>query len=352
MRDRIQGRGQMYTSRFPRWAARLAALTAAVVLCWLIAPSAIAQLPDEPPIVPPRSEKAPDVQPPETNAVERAEDADGEGQADAKGQADAERDAEGPADADAQGRAKGAAGADAEPPLDEPPLDSQPTPPVEEQPLPEPDADDVEGRVKGRIDDKAAPAPGGESVPEPSAEPDTEPVPEPGAEPGVEPDAEPSAEPGAEPQADAEGQNQLGVQFDAEGSRLMISQVQSGSIAIRAGLRANDEIVAINGRRVSSQQDFDTRLQAAARASGSAGLLFWRDDELHQVSVVLAGEPEYRLGRRRITYFRGPDGQPMPPPSLDSDGAAEWNGHAGPVYDDDYTPTRYRRARRARYRCW
>ncbi len=79
----------------------------------------------------------------------------------------------------------------------------------------------------------------------------------------------------------------IGVTTDRrEGGRIELSSVLEGSPAHEAGLSARDEVVAIEGRRVTAEQ-FDDRLQDFAPGDRVRFTVF-RDDDLREVTVTLA----------------------------------------------------------------
>jgi membrane-associated protease RseP (regulator of RpoE activity) len=183
---------------------------------------------------------------------------------------------------------------------------------------------DVEGKVKSEADVS------GKGTVAPKAVIDTD------VKAGVKADAGV----GALPQVSADQRSQFGVQFGDDDGRLMINQVQSGSIAARAGLQANDEIVAVNGLRVSSQVELNSQLQAAARANGSTTVFFWRDGQFQQAQVNLAAGG-FGANVRTDTFFRGPDDGPPPPP-LGFDGDGQFDSRT-PVYYENYAPRNHHR---------
>jgi predicted metalloprotease with PDZ domain len=71
-----------------------------------------------------------------------------------------------------------------------------------------------------------------------------------------------------------------------EGGRVELGSVLEGSAAHEAGLSARDEVVAIEGRRVTAEQ-FDDRLQDFAPGDRVRFTVF-RDDDLREVTVTLA----------------------------------------------------------------
>lgn len=335
------------------WTGAIAHAFAAMV-CWLVIPHAVAQLPDGPPAVPaPPDRTAPEDEAPQ--GKERAP-ADSERQpeveADRQEPADVEADIEDAAEADAdtemppKGRAKADAEADIEGPAD-----------VEADAEGQADAEgDVRGRTRGRT---AEPADEDRSTREdeyprdraprdrePRDRVDRERLPEPGvdAEGRFDAGAEPGTELGEDRRVDAGGRTQIGVQFQG-GDQLVVREVQRGGVALRAGLRVDDEIVAVNGRRVISEDEFHVALQSAARGRAPVALSFWRDGELHRVRVSLAADVG-SIGRR--SYYRGPD-ETMPLEGTDATDATEADVD---VYIE--SPPRFRRPwfRYRWYRRW
>lgn len=96
----------------------------------------------------------------------------------------------------------------------------------------------------------------------------------------------------------------LGIQFSGDDG-LVISQLATGGIAARAGLRMRDEIVSINGQPVTTREDL-TRL--LSRQQGPTIIEFRRDGQLQQVNVDLVAVDEGARGDRVQSFYRGPEG--------------------------------------------
>jgi len=94
-------------------------------------------------------------------------------------------------------------------------------------------------------------------------------------------------------QAESRGASQLGLSFQSwdQGGGLIVSQISPNSIAANAGLRPGDQIVAVNGQRVQSQQDLNRWIQ---NASGS------------RIQVIV-----FRDGRQQIVWL-APDARMAP----------------------------------------
>ncbi|HZU99321.1 MAG TPA: PDZ domain-containing protein [Planctomycetota bacterium] len=87
----------------------------------------------------------------------------------------------------------------------------------------------------------------------------------------------------------------LGVMTDRrEGGRIELASVLEGSPAFEGGLSAKDEIIAIEGRKVTADQ-FDDRLQDFAPGDKVRFTIF-RDDDLREVTVTL-GDGSKTIGR-------------------------------------------------------
>jgi membrane-associated protease RseP (regulator of RpoE activity) len=62
--------------------------------------------------------------------------------------------------------------------------------------------------------------------------------------------------------ARADRQARLGVEIGSEEGRLRINQVTEQSAAARAGLRTGDELIAIDGERISTEAELNARLNS------------------------------------------------------------------------------------------
>jgi predicted metalloprotease with PDZ domain len=82
----------------------------------------------------------------------------------------------------------------------------------------------------------------------------------------------------------------LGVNTKSEGGRAVVSSTLSGSPAERAGLYAGDEIIAVDGFKVT-ESGLGDRL-AARRPGDTVRLTLFRRDELREVPVVLGEAPK------------------------------------------------------------
>jgi predicted metalloprotease with PDZ domain len=95
----------------------------------------------------------------------------------------------------------------------------------------------------------------------------------------------------------------FGADLGQEGDRLMVRRVYSGSAAYEQGLNAGDQIVALDGMRVS-QQSFLARL-GEKRPGDILNLTLFRDDDLRTIPI--------KLGARLATDYRIlPIKQPTP----------------------------------------
>jgi hypothetical protein len=74
----------------------------------------------------------------------------------------------------------------------------------------------------------------------------------------------------------------LGLTFDDSEDQLTVSEVQRGSLASRIGLRDGDEILSVNGRRISSERDF-YRWISQSQPGQRIPLEIWRDGDRRTV---------------------------------------------------------------------
>ncbi|HEY6002659.1 MAG TPA: PDZ domain-containing protein [Anaeromyxobacter sp.] len=98
---------------------------------------------------------------------------------------------------------------------------------------------------------------------------------------------------GGSPHRDGEGKPPagfLGIELAPPGPRLLVQSVREGSPAHRAGLYAEDEIVAEDGFRVDRAQLWDRLCERGP--GGKLELTVFRRDELVEVQVALGPAPE------------------------------------------------------------
>ncbi|MGI9182147.1 MAG: M61 family metallopeptidase [Longimicrobiaceae bacterium] len=105
-----------------------------------------------------------------------------------------------------------------------------------------------------------------------------------------------AAEPAA---ADSGSQVELGVRLKEEGNRTLVTHVLADTPAYRAGLNANDEILALDGLRVNSK---GLAARLAERQPGErATLTLFRRDELLTLAVELEPPSTPRVRLTRVT---------------------------------------------------
>jgi predicted metalloprotease with PDZ domain len=87
----------------------------------------------------------------------------------------------------------------------------------------------------------------------------------------------------------------LGADLGQEGERLVVRRVYEGQSAYEQGLNARDQIVALDGMRVS-QQSFLARL-SEKKPGDTINLTLFRDDDLRTLSIKLGAQAlvDYRL---------------------------------------------------------
>ncbi|HEX7240645.1 MAG TPA: PDZ domain-containing protein [Longimicrobiaceae bacterium] len=90
----------------------------------------------------------------------------------------------------------------------------------------------------------------------------------------------------------------LGLRFKEEGGKSVVSQVIAGTPAYRAGVNAGDELLALDGLRVSSR---DVAVRVMERKEGEeVQLTVFRRDELVTIPVRLERAPPIRPVLRRV----------------------------------------------------
>lgn len=126
----------------------------------------------------------------------------------------------------------------------------------------------------------------------------------------------------------------LGAQFDGQNGGLTIRSMTQGSLAARAGLQSDDEIIAVNGARVSSQAELNEQLRAAGRADGRAQIIVIRDGRMQTLQT---GEFVGFAGDGSAQGFDGPPSSPQIPQVR--------TFYRGP-YNEAYSSDGYREASR------
>lgn len=87
---------------------------------------------------------------------------------------------------------------------------------------------------------------------------------------------------------------ETGMQLRVEGGRLVVAHVLAGSAGWRAGVNAGDELVAVNGFRVTSPDTLQQRVLEAAPGT-TLELAVFRRDELVTVALPAVVGPPSRL---------------------------------------------------------
>ncbi|MBB4634095.1 PDZ domain-containing protein [Longimicrobium terrae] len=113
--------------------------------------------------------------------------------------------------------------------------------------------------------------------------------------------AEPYAGPGMAglPAPPPPREPETGMQLRVEGGRLVVAHVLAGSAGWRAGVNAGDELVAVNGFRITSPDTLQQRVLEAAPGS-TLDLTVFRRDELVTVRLPAVTVPPSRLVLRAV----------------------------------------------------
>jgi predicted metalloprotease with PDZ domain len=108
----------------------------------------------------------------------------------------------------------------------------------------------------------------------------------------------PAHEPAPFPATEASARTEVrtGLQFRAEGGRMLVSHVLAGTPAYRAGVNAGDELVALDGLRIT-HETLAPRL-AERRHGDRASLTVFRRDELLTLELEVELVPPARLSLR------------------------------------------------------
>lgn len=112
---------------------------------------------------------------------------------------------------------------------------------------------------------------------------------------------------------DANTQTRFGAAASMRDGTLVLGNVASGSVAAQAGLRADDELVSINGIQVRTNADYNTAIHDAI---GPATIQYRRGGQLYTARVELPPPPP---PQRQQSFYRGPDG-------IQSGGVAQQKG--------------------------
>ncbi|MCL4203427.1 MAG: PDZ domain-containing protein [Pirellulaceae bacterium] len=132
---------------------------------------------------------------------------------------------------------------------------------------------------------------------------------------------------GPEARSAVSSRTHLGARLEAGDGALRVSEVASGSVAARAGLRAHDEIISVNGHAVASEAEFDSRLGMTAETDGLAMIRYQRNGRSFDVWVDMTEHsPSDEMGRQE-RFFRG----------FDQEGAVQ-KSDSGPFQKDVYAP--------------
>lgn len=95
----------------------------------------------------------------------------------------------------------------------------------------------------------------------------------------------------ANAKVDARHRGKLGVQVADRNGRVTVHSVMSGGAAAQAGLKQGDEIVSVNGQRITTADELRSSLRLAADQDGAATIIASRDGEIQtikaDVSVVM-----------------------------------------------------------------
>jgi predicted metalloprotease with PDZ domain len=106
-------------------------------------------------------------------------------------------------------------------------------------------------------------------------------------------DSQPASQP-AEPRIKA----YLGLNLADSDGRTTVSSVPNDGPAFAAGILAGDEVVALDGRRLTAAT-LDARLKKL-KPGQTVTLLTFRREQMRQIEIVLAGKPDGRWTLRRV----------------------------------------------------
>lgn len=195
--------------------------------------------------------------------------------------------------------------------------DFLPPPPAAE--APEPAAGDIDAGADTKVDvdsqipgteTDVSPAPTAGAIidAEPKADLETD------ADATIEADVPPTLNgtperntPSARADVDAQHRGKLGVYVTDRGSQVTVQSVMSGGAAANGGLQAGDEIISVNGQRVTTSAQLRSRLRAAVDADGMATIIVDRNGKIETIDADVSGRfVAQPSGDRVETYYRGP----------------------------------------------
>ena len=118
----------------------------------------------------------------------------------------------------------------------------------------------------------------------------------------IQTDADANVNAGTEGAAVARGnfnsRARMGADVATQDGRLTLSNLNSQGIAAQAGLRANDEIVSINGQQIRTQAQYETALR---NATGPVDIEYRRDGQVYTSQLAWnADQPQ-----RHESFYRG-----------------------------------------------
>jgi hypothetical protein len=93
----------------------------------------------------------------------------------------------------------------------------------------------------------------------------------------------------------------LGLAVDTRNNRLRVANIDSGSIAGMAGLKAGDELLAINRNWIKSYDGFVQSLSSSLGTDGRAWLLVNRNGQNQWLNLASTGDGQPRLGIDMMT---------------------------------------------------
>lgn len=114
-----------------------------------------------------------------------------------------------------------------------------------------------------------------------------------------------------------EQRGRLGVFVTSTTGRLSVGMVNEGGAATRAGIEAGDEIISVNGRRVSTVGELTGSLRAAGDGDGQATIVISRNGQLQTIVADVSGRSaangagDQQSPKRITAYYRAPARVPV-----------------------------------------
>lgn len=92
------------------------------------------------------------------------------------------------------------------------------------------------------------------------------------------------------PRGGAESDRSFGLQAQSRNGRLTVQQIDSNGAFAQSGLRADDEIVAVNGKRISTQAELNQQLRLTGNTNKATTLTVFRNGRMQSIEANSASD--------------------------------------------------------------